>query len=684
MLYVYLLVFSVSGVTCSELLSRQRRTWIIDTFSIEEGHPGPFPYVLGKINIERRYRVYFELYGEGVDEEPKGVLSIDRATGTVSVHKAVDYEEMKVLKLRFEAKRTDLSLDTKLGVEISILDINDNPPSFQRDLYEISIGEERAQGSYLLSVLAHDRDKAGTPNSTFHYEIKSMSPNPPDAEFFINDLGVISFKGCLDYEVGETYTVVVEAKDHGEVVSLSSSTTILIHVQDGNNHLPSISGQTGTDKVREGEAGFSLVRLHVTDGDSPNTAAWRAKYFIHGDEGGHFKIETDPETNDGILTVVKPLDFEEGAERELSISVENEVPYFSCKVKEKTSSGLWTVDTSGGEADSVQPQFVNLIIQVEDTNDPPVFKVTVKEAKLEENAPIGTWVETVTAVDPDTALNTSFVYMIGDDPDGWVTVDPETGRITTVKPPDRESPNVVNGVYTVIVHAVDNGEPPMTGTATMLIHVKDQNDNVPQLTVDHVDMCVSEGASTTSITAFDPDDEPFTGPFRFELLGEAKGKWRLNTSYGYTVDLMKEPSVYAGPHTVELKISDMQSQFAFYNLSVTVCDCSVTPNCRSDRAIVTKMGFGAMGIVFATLFILLFYGLILTLVFQKLSSLQATDEELGDYQPHLYADEGDSDTVSELEHISIPDENLNPSALQDLGPKFNQLALVCKPQQIQN
>lgn len=40
------------------------------------------------------------------------------------------------------------------------------------------------------------------------------------------------------------FTVLVEAKDHGEVVSLSSSTTVVIHVQDGNNHLPTISGQT--------------------------------------------------------------------------------------------------------------------------------------------------------------------------------------------------------------------------------------------------------------------------------------------------------------------------------------------------------------------------------------------------------------------------------------------------------
>lgn len=40
------------------------------------------------------------------------------------------------------------------------------------------------------------------------------------------------------------FKVVVEAKDHGEVVSLSSSTSVIIHVQDSNNHLPIITGQT--------------------------------------------------------------------------------------------------------------------------------------------------------------------------------------------------------------------------------------------------------------------------------------------------------------------------------------------------------------------------------------------------------------------------------------------------------
>jgi len=76
------------------------------------------------------------------------------------------------------------------------------------------------------------------------------------------------------------------------------------------------------------------------------------------------------------------------------------------------------------------------------------------------------------------------------------------------------------------------GEPPMTGSATLLLHVLDQNDNVPKLSVNHVVMCVGDGPTMTNLTALDPDNEPFGGPFIFELLGEVKGKWSVNPSYG--------------------------------------------------------------------------------------------------------------------------------------------------------
>lgn len=44
--------------------------------------------------------------------------------------------------------------------------------------------------------------------------------------------------------MADKFTVVVEATDRGEAVKLSSSTTVIINVLDGNNNHPIISRQT--------------------------------------------------------------------------------------------------------------------------------------------------------------------------------------------------------------------------------------------------------------------------------------------------------------------------------------------------------------------------------------------------------------------------------------------------------
>ncbi|KAG7258835.1 hypothetical protein CRUP_019005 [Coryphaenoides rupestris] len=308
------------------------------------------------------------------------------------------------------------------------------------------------QGTTLLTVSASDRDEPDSPNSTLSYEVGTVSPKPPDAEFVVEPSGNLTFKGCLKYE--------------------------------------------GNLTVKEGQVGVVPLRLHVTDGDPQHTPAWNAVYTMEGDTGGNFKIETDPNTNDGVLTVIK--------------------------VKARPPSGPWVVDSGTGSTpgDGPKPSSVVVNIDVEDCNDAPTFNVLVHKAMLEENVDVGTYVQTVSAVDPDWSHARKFVYEIGYDPDGWLKVDPDTGVIKVAKRPDRESVNVVDNMYNVVVFAVDNGEPPMTGSATLQLHVLDQNDNVPKLSVNHAVMCVGDGPTMTNITALDPDNEPFGGPFTFELLGE--------------------------------------------------------------------------------------------------------------------------------------------------------------------
>ncbi|KAM9445352.1 cadherin-like protein 26 [Clarias gariepinus] len=606
-------------ITCVATISaqskiRQKRTWIVDSFNIEEESPGPFPYSLGKINIERPYLVMFFLKGMGIDEDPKDVLSINIRTGEVLVHKKVDYETYKNLSFRFEALNENFKLDTKLGVEVHILDINDHAPVFNPPHYETTLEESVPQGTLITTVFASDRDDPSTPNGTFSFTLDSVSPKTDNIEFYISQIetkGNIYFKGCLDYQKAQTYTLSIKATDNGDKKQLSNTSRVVLKIIDKNNCLPEITGQTGPGKIKERESGVEVLRLIVRDDDTNGSPAWKAIFTLHEDPENYFKIHTDPKTNEGILTVIKPMDYEEQTTRNLTISVENEEPYFSCKVKSPTTSDLWDVETlpkkfRRSPAPIDPPKLYPVTIIVEDVNDPPEFVPPVKKIQIKENTKVGTILGTLKVKDPDKTFGNSFRFVKGEDKNDWVTVNSETGQVSVAKMMDRESPLVNASTYSVIVYAVSKDKLPQTGTGTLVIHLDDENDNVPQLVVDTVSMCLSDEKAMTEISAKDPDLPPYTAPFQYELLedDQIEGKWKIEPNHGILVNLVKENTVYAGLYKIRIKISDSDGNSSVQNLSITVCDCTSKPSCQV-RGLTAQASLSATGImIFAFLLLL--------------------------------------------------------------------------------
>ncbi|KAF4077903.1 hypothetical protein AMELA_G00193300 [Ameiurus melas] len=316
--------------------------------------------------------------------------------------------------------------------------------------------------------------------------------------------------------------MVVEARDHG-MPSLSSTATAIIGITDSNTHTPVFIAPKYDAQVIELETNKEILRIPVQDQDTPNTPASRAVFTIlKGNEEGNYKIETDPVTNQGVLTVIKANDYKKTTIVELEIGVENEEPLFVCIDTKPVNPIPETLKKNST---------VKVAVKVIDVNDPPVFQNKIQKVfRIEEEEP-GDVLYTPTVTDEDSA---NIRCEIAEDPAKWMSIDPKTCKITLAKKMDRESPHVHNSTYTVVMRAIDDGEPPATGTGTLVVHLRDINDNAPHLILNTSVMCGNK-ADRVRVTAEDADAFPFSGPFTFTLGKEdqeLKRLWNLDPSSG--------------------------------------------------------------------------------------------------------------------------------------------------------
>ncbi|GAB5569044.1 cadherin-like protein 26 [Prionailurus iriomotensis] len=578
-------------------LRRSKRRWVITTLELEEEDPGPFPKLVGELfnDMSQNTSLMYLIRGPGVDEYPEiGLFSIeDHKNGQVYVHRPVDRETTPSFTVYFDVldRLSGRVMDSSLIFNIRISDVNDHAPQFPQKEFNISLKENHAAGQPIFRMLTVDLDQENTPNSEVLYFLISQTPILKESGFHIDRIsGEIQLSGCLDYETAPRFTLLVSARDFGEP-PLSSTATVHINVEEGNNHMPTFTQENDGRsqykiQISEGRASWGVLRLLVQDADLPFTSAWRVKFNIsQGDKEGRFDILTDPETNEGILNVIKPLDYETHPVWRLVITVENEEALFSCE-----GGRLREPRTAAASA--------TVSVQVTDVNDPPAFHPRSFVVSEVDGAGPGIQLGIFNATDPDRAAG-RIRYKLVRDPASWVTVDELSGTVTTRKQIDRESPYVNDSFYIIIAHAIDDGLPPQTGTGTLMLFLSDVNDNAPALHPHsrYMEVCESAANETLLLEAEDGDLEPFADPFTFELdklWGNAEDTWKLGENRGRSVELWMSRSLPPGNYSVPLFIRDKQGLSRKQTVHVRVCSCPDGVTCAEPSVTGAGLLVGAL------------------------------------------------------------------------------------------
>ncbi|XP_039863478.1 desmocollin-2-like isoform X5 [Simochromis diagramma] len=276
---------------------------------------------LGSYPSDRRYWYFIE--GEGVDTYPTGVFSMDTDTGDLFLLKAVDREEFPeydILMIVFD-RHTNAELDEKIPLRVIVDDVNDNAPEFVGPLH-FTVPEHCSAGTVVGVVSATDRDQIGTDHVKIEYTLVSGS----DMFTIHPETGVITTTtNTLDRELKDNHVVTVKIQDmNGAPNGLFATSTATIALSDINDNPPTFMKSSYNITVQEDESEKLLLRIPVQDKDLINTSNWMSKFVItKGNENGNFRIVTDPQTNEGLLYISKPLDYEKTNDVQLQITAQN-------------------------------------------------------------------------------------------------------------------------------------------------------------------------------------------------------------------------------------------------------------------------------------------------------------------------------------------------------------------------
>ncbi|KAF7246147.1 Desmocollin-1 [Varanus komodoensis] len=556
--------------TGETVLRRTKRRWAPVPTIIMENSLGPFPMQIQQLSSDtaQRYNITYSIQGPGVTQPPLNYFYIEKETGNLFVTCPIDREEYPEFTLICYAQTPDGYTPEKPLVHIiRIEDDNDNPPVFVSNPFIFSVPENSRLNFVVGQVSATDRDEPNTLHTKLKYRILSQSPAPTKGGATFNiepDSGYITLASLnLDRERADTHTLMVEARDMGgQHFGLCNTATVIVNVDDSNDHAPVCEHSKYEASVLENTVGAKVVDIGVIDRDAHGTPAWHATFnIIKGNEDGAFKITKDQGSNIGTLCIEKGLDYEKNKERKLEIVVNNESPYALAPNAKPITTTTCTV-----------------FVKVRDLDEGPEFEPCIYVLNIKECLPAGTVVGRYLARDPETRNSEDLRYQIINDPCNWITMD-NSGQIRTTKVLDRDSPDLRNYQCNVTVSATDRSG--KVGTGTVVVNLLDENDNFPVIVQKEYIMC--RDRKPICLTAVDADIEPHTTPFRFAIPDQMVPQWKFTQHDERSIYLEPRGHIDYGEYTIPIQVTDKGGKSGVTEVKVHVCDCTTPSDCHPAR-----------------------------------------------------------------------------------------------------
>ncbi|XP_036950739.1 cadherin-23-like isoform X6 [Acanthopagrus latus] len=582
-------------------------------------------------------RVSYSILQQSPSSDP-AVFELDSSSGTLQLAQPLDYSEVKMYSLMVQASDAGTpSLVRNGSVVVKVKDVNNNPPVFSKEKYDVAVFENLASGASILTLEVTDRDEGGF--------VGTLRILPESAPFSIGSDGTVRVKDstALDRETTTSFTFQVEAVETNPPNNVATA-EVNVTLLDENDNSPVFTSNKYEAKVFANQTvGMLLVQVEAEDVDDGTNG--QITYSIDfGNTVGYFSIEDKT----GMITLAKVIPLDENGILEFPLYITatdggtisrstaaqviirasgDSKPQFSQRVyhgtvaeeqdpqvlilkvnfqvipEEKpvtlrvdTHSDKFSISSTGefttkvkldydegphnysvtiSISDGVDSDSAVVEVQVTDVNDnSPVFAPSSVTTSVPEDSEVGSNVTVVPATDKDSSFNKEIRYSLRGG-EGRFDIDPVSGMVSVAAALDRET----KAEYNLLVVAEDQGRPARSATASLLVQVSDINDNIPEFSAAEYQVEVLEtesvGKSLLTLSAVDPD-EGANGRVSYSILQQSPSS---------------DPAVFeldSSSGTLQLAQPLDYSEVKMYSLMVQASDAG-TPSLVRNGSVVVKV-----------------------------------------------------------------------------------------------